>query len=376
VKNQALAENFLLTFRDKFGLTLRDMGAKFSRVLTYFTNKIRNLTMFKNLALFFTILVCGMASCTASFAAPIKVGLVLDKGGKDDKSFNSAAYKGATKAEQDLKIELKYVEATDTNAIENLHRAFARKNFDLVIGIGFAQAEAVKKVAAQFPSVKFAIVDGDITAPNVRSLLFADHEGSFLIGAAAALKSKDGKVGFIGGMDIPLIRRFHLGYEAGAKHINPKAQVVTNYVGVTNEAWNNPAKAKELALAQISQGADVIFVAAGASGSGVFDAVEEKKKFAIGVDSNQNWMKPGFILTSMMKRVDVAVYNTIQDMQNGKFTAGAVHYGIKDKGVDYALDDNNKKILTPDIAKKMDDLKTQITAGKIKVPDYYTQGKK
>jgi basic membrane protein A len=167
-----------------------------------------------------------------------------------------------------------------------------------------------------------------------------------------------------------------MGYEAGAKHINPKATVITNYIGVTGEAWNNPAKAKELALAQISQGADVIFVAAGASGSGVFDAVEEKKKLAIGVDSNQNWMKPGFILTSMMKRVDVAVYNTIEDTQNGKFTAGAVHYGIKDKGVDYALDDNNKKLLTPDLTKKLDELKTQITAGKIKVPDYYIQGKK
>ncbi len=332
--------------------------------------------MFKNLVLFFTILVSGIGSSAISLAAPLKVGLVLDKGGKDDKSFNSAAYEGASKAEKDLKIELKYVEATDTNAIENLHRAFARKNFDLVIGIGFAQAEAVKKVAAQFPNVKFAIVDGDIAAPNVRSLLFADHEGSFLVGAAAALKSKSGKLGFIGGMDIPLIRRFQMGYAAGAQHINPKATVTTNYIGVTGEAWNNPAKAKELALAQISQGADVIFVAAGASGSGVFDAVEEKKKLAIGVDSNQNWMKPGFILTSMMKRVDVAVYNTIQDTQNGKFTAGAVHYGIKDKGVDYALDDNNKKLLTPDILQKLDELKAQITAGKIKVPDYYTQGKK
>lgn len=328
--------------------------------------------MIKNLVLFFTILACGIAS----YAAPLKVGLVLDKGGKDDKSFNSAAYQGASKAEKELKIELKYVEATDSNAIENLHRAFARKNFDLVIGIGFAQTEAVKKVAAQFPNVKFAIVDGDITAPNVRSLLFADHEGSFLVGAAAALKSKSGKVGFIGGMDIPLIRRFQMGYEAGVKHINPKAQILTNYIGVTGEAWNNPAKAKELALAQISQGAEVIFVAAGASGSGVFDAVEEKKKLAIGVDSNQNWMKPGFILTSMMKRVDVAVFSTIQDAHNGKFTAGAANYGVKDKGVDYALDDNNKKLLTPDLTKKLDDLKTQITSGKIKVPDYYTQGKK
>lgn len=328
--------------------------------------------MFKSFIVLVTVLACG----NALFAAPLKVGLVLDKGGKDDKSFNSAAYQGATKAEKDLKIELKYVEATDTTAVENLHRAFARKNFDLVIGIGFAQTEAVKKVASQFPNVKFALVDGEITAPNVRSLLFEDHEGSFLVGAAAALKSKTGKVGFIGGMDIPLIRRFEMGYSAGVKHVNPKAQVITNYIGVTGEAWNNPAKAKELALAQISQGADVIFVAAGASGSGVFDAAEEKKVYGIGVDSNQNWMKPGSILTSMMKRVDIAVYNTIQDTQNGKFTSGVVRYGLKDKGVDYAMDSNNEKILTPDLTKKLEDLKSQIIAGKIKVPDFYKQGKK
>jgi len=328
--------------------------------------------MFKSFFIVMTVLTCA----TVSFAETLKVGLVLDKGGKDDKSFNSAAYLGATKAEKDLKIELKFVEATDTNAIENLHRAFARKNFDLVIGIGFAQTEAVKKVAAQYPKVKFALVDGELIAPNVRSLLFEDHEGSFLVGAAATLKSKSGKIGFIGGMDIPLIRRFQMGYEAGAKQINPKAEVITNYIGVTGEAWNNPAKAKELALAQISQGADVVFVAAGASGSGVFDAVEEKKKLAIGVDSNQNWMKPGFILTSMMKRVDIAVYNTIQDAQSGKFTSGVVRYGLKDKGVDYALDSHNEKLLTPDLTKKLEDLKAQISEGKIKVPDFYKQGKK
>ncbi|HEY8270808.1 MAG TPA: BMP family ABC transporter substrate-binding protein [Pseudobdellovibrionaceae bacterium] len=331
--------------------------------------------MLKNFIFSMTILICGSASFAISSTAPLKVGLVLDKGGKDDKSFNSAAYLGASKAEKELKIELKYVEATDTNALETLHRAFARKDFDLIIGVGFAQAEAVKKVAAQFPKIKFALVDGEITAPNVRSLLFEDHEGSFLVGSAAALKSKTGKIGFVGGMDIPLIRRFRLGYEAGAKQVNPKAQIITNFIGVTGEAWNNPAKAKELALAQISQGADVIFVAAGASGSGVFDAVEEKKKLAIGVDSNQNWLKPGFILTSMLKRVDSAVYNTIQDTQSGKYTAGAVHYGLKDKGVDYAMDNFNEKLLTPDLTAKLEGYKTQIIAGKIKVPDFYKQGK-
>ncbi len=327
--------------------------------------------MLRRLIFLLTTLVCQSA-----LAAPLKVGLVLDKGGKDDKSFNSAAYAGATKAEKELKIELKYVEASDVTALENLHRAFARKKFDLIIGIGFAQTEAIKKIAAQFPDVKFALVDGEVLAANVRSLLFEEHEGSFVVGALAAMKSKTAKVGFIGGMDIPLIRRFSLGYEAGAKFANPKATVVNNFIGVTGEAWNNPAKAKELALAQITSGVDVIFVAAGASGSGAFDAIEEKGKLAIGVDSNQNWMKPGAILTSMMKRVDVAVYNTIQDTQNNKFTSGVVRYGFKDKGVDYALDKNNEKLLTPDLIAKLEEIKSQILSGKIKVPDYYKQSKK
>lgn len=323
----------------------------------------------------FALMTIAVSLLNISFAQALKVGLVLDKGGKDDKSFNSAAYAGATKAAKELNIELKYVEATDNNAIETLHRSFARKNFDLIIGVGFAQTEAMKKIAAQFPQIKFAQVDGEINLSNMRSLLFEEHEGSFLVGAIAALKSKTSSVGFIGGMDIPLIRRFAMGFEAGAKHINPKIKVTTNFIGVTGEAWNNPAKAKELAVAQFGQKADVIFVAAGASGSGVFDAAEEKKVYAIGVDSNQNWMKPGVILTSMLKAVDVAVYDTIKMTQAGQFTAGTVRFGLKNKGVDYTFDQYNQKILTADIRQKTDELKKQIIAGTIKVPDYYLKGK-
>lgn len=324
----------------------------------------------KMMKCFLTFLL-SLLFCTVSFAQTIKVGLVLDKGGKDDKSFNSAAYQGALKAEKELKIDLKYVEATDTNAIENLHRAFARKNFDLVIGIGFAQTDAVKKVSAQFPKVKFAIVDGEVSAANVRSLLFEEHEGSFLVGALAAMASKANSVGFVGGMDIPLIRRFAMGYAAGAKYVNPKINAIENYVGVTGEAWNNPAKAKELALSQYAKGADVIFVAAGASNTGVFDAAEDKKKFAIGVDSNQNWIKPGTILTSMMKAVDVAVFETIKETQAGRFSAGIAHFGLQNKGVDYTVDKYNEKLITADMKKQLEEIKTKIIAGKIQVPDYY-----
>ena len=312
-----------------------------------------------------TILIAHTAT------AAIKVGLVLDKGGKDDKSFNSSAYEGAMRAQKEMGIELKYVEATDNNSLEVLHRNMAQKKYDLIIGIGFAQADAVKKVAALNPQTQFAIVDGDVTAPNVRALLFEEHEGSFLIGAAAAMKSKTGVVGFIGGMDIPLIRRFQKAYEAGVKYVNPKAKVITNYIGVTGEAWNNPAKAKEIALAQIGQKADVVFHAAGASGSGLFDAAAEKKVYAIGVDSNQNWMKPGVVLTSMLKRVDVAVFETIKQANEKKFASGVVRFGLKDSGVDWALDKNNESLWSAAEKAKLNDIKKLIVAKKVSVPDYY-----
>lgn len=300
-----------------------------------------------------------------------KVALVLDKGGKDDKSFNSSAYAGSVKAEKELGIELKYVEAVDNNSLETLHRNFAQKNYDLIIGVGFAQTDAIKKVAALFPKSHFAIVDGEITADNVRSLMFAEHEGSFLAGAAAAMKSKTGVIGFIGGMDIPLIRRFQKGYEAGAKLADRKIKVITNYVGVTGEAWNNPTKAKEMALSQIGQKADVIFHAAGASGLGVFDAAAEKKVYAIGVDSNQNELKPGVILTSMMKRVDNAVYDTIKQAKEGKYQAGVIYYGLKDNGVELAFDSHNEKLWNPAQKKLLQSMRQQIIKGDIKVPDYY-----
>jgi basic membrane protein A len=318
------------------------------------------------------LVAVGLGASSAA-RAEFKVGLVLDKGGKDDKSFNASAYRGAMQAKEQLKLFVKHVEATDDNSFEPLLRSFAQKKFDLIIAVGIGQGEAVKKVAAQFPQSRFAIVDAQVDAPNVRSLLFEEHEGSFLVGAVAALMSKSGKVGFIGGMDIPLIRRFELGYQAGAKRINPKVKIAANYVGVTPDAWNNPPKAKELALSQYSGGTDVIFHAAGASGNGLFDAAEEKKKFAIGVDSNQNWIKPGYVLTSMLKRVDIAVLMTCLDAANGAFTPGVKRYGLANQGVDYSLDEHNDKVLPADVRKKVEALKAEIIAGRIQVPDYYKQ---
>ncbi|MFZ9594675.1 MAG: BMP family lipoprotein [Bdellovibrionia bacterium] len=307
----------------------------------------------------------------SSAHATMRIGLVLDKGGKDDRSFNSAAYQGLMKIKKEFSILAKYVEATDDNAFEPHLRAFAQRGFDLIIAIGVSQVDAVAKVAQKFPNLHFAIVDGEVKGPNVKSLLFEEHQGSYLVGAIAALTSKTGKVGFIGGMDIPMIRRFELGYIHGAKAANPKIQITSNFIGVTGEAWNNPTKAKELAVTKYDSGVDVIFSAAGASGSGLFDAAEEKRKFAIGVDSNQNWVKPGLILTSMVKRVDEAVYSTCKEAIEGKFTSGSVRFGLQSKGVDYAVDSFNESLMPQSVRNQVELLKSKIVSGKIQVPDYY-----
>ncbi len=308
--------------------------------------------------------------------AELKVGLVLDSAGKDDKSFNSTAYDGMKRAEKELGIVAKTVEAPDPSSYETLQRAFADKKFDLIIAIGFLQLDAVKKNAARYPDQKFLLIDSDAQMPNVRSVMFEEQEGSYLVGALAAMHSKTGKIGFMGGMDVPLIRRFQLGYEAGAKKINPKIEILINYLGVTAEAWSNTPKAKELALAQYNRGADVIFVAAGNSGMGVFDAAEAQNKLAIGVDSNQDGIKPGHILTSMLKRGDEVVFDSIKLLKEGKLTPGLFRYGVKTKGVDYSVDSFNAKLVSADDRKKLEELRAGIISGKISVPDYYVIQKK
>lgn len=313
----------------------------------------------------------GLVLPSAGVAGEFKVGLVLDRGGKDDKSFNTLAFEGATRAKNQLGISLKVVEAPDDNAFEPQIRAFAQRGFNLILGIGFAQKEPITKMARQFPQVHFALVDAQVDAPNVRSLLFEEHEGAYLMGVIAALTSKTAKIGFVGGMDIPLLHRFSTAYEAGAKSVKPQTTVFINYVGISSEAWNNPPKAKELALSQYEMGADIVFAAAGASGLGVFDAAEDKQKFAIGVDANQDWVKPGLILTSMLKRVDEAIYAAIADAKAGRFTGGVQRFGLANKGVDYSVDQYNAKILTEPVRRRADQVKEDIVAGRITVPDYY-----
>ena len=322
--------------------------------------------------LFWSLLLSFFAVGTQ---ASIEVGLVLDKGGKDDKSFNASAYAGLVKAQKELGIRFKDVQATDNNAFEPLLRALASKKYDLIVAVGFAQTEALKKVAPQFPNKKFVIVDGQVEATNVKSAVFAEHEGSFLVGALAGLTTRTHHVGFLGGMDIPMIRRFEMGYRAGVQKTNPKAKITSNFIGISSEAWNNPARAKELALTQYKAGADIIFGAAGASNTGIFDAAEDRRLFAIGVDSNQNWVKPGRILTSMLKRVDVAVFDTCQEVIENRFQGGVKQFDLKNKGVDFALDEHNSKLLSPESIQKIENLKNEIIKGTLQVPDFYKQKK-
>lgn len=327
-------------------------------------------------SLVFTGPACHRASYGADDRSKVHVGIVFDIGGKDDRSFNAAAWEGVKRAAHDFPIVLRNVEPGTPSSIEPAMRAFAERGYDLIIGVGFAQAPIMETVAKDYPNLHFAIVDGVSQLPNVASLVFREHEGSYLVGMIAAKTTKTGTLGFVGGMDIPLIHRFETGYEEGARAVNPRIQIVQNYVGVTDAAWNNPGKGKELALAQIGKGADVIFTAAGNSGLGAFDAVEQAGKengrathFVIGVDSNQNGVKPGFVLTSMVKRVDNAVYQMVKEVVEGKFKGGFHLYGLQEDGVGYAMDDNNKDLIPPETIAEVEAAKKKIISGQIKVTD-------
>jgi basic membrane protein A len=350
----------------------------------------------KSLPIFvFTLLCASLLACTSespesrdqdasSIEDPsLKIALIMDKGGKDDKSFNAAAFRGAKRAVEEFNVQLKDVEATDTTSIEPALRTFAERDYDLIISVGFVQKGAVEKVSKEFPDSRFAIVDAEVKQDNVRSLMFSEHQGSFLAGALAAMKAKElkpkekVKVGFVGGMEIPLIKRFELGYKAGVKHVAKNAEIKVHYVGVTPSAWNNPTRAKELATAQLEDGVRVIFHASGASGAGVFDAVSKmENRFAIGVDSNQNDEKPGKILTSMLKRVDVAVFETIKSLEEGNYESGVHYYDLSQNGVGLAMDEHNKELVSDSMVSRLENLKQKIISGSIKVPDYYELNQK
>lgn len=323
--------------------------------------------------------------------AQVQVGLVFDAGGKFDKSFNQSAWEGATKAQKDLGIILKDAEPGDFSAVEEAMRAFASKGFDLVIGVGFANAGPIEKLAKEFPKVNFALIDSMVDPPNVASLVFEEHEGSFLVGMIGAIRSREingqRTIGFVGGMDIPLIRKFLAGYRQGARLIYPNINVVANFVGNTSSAWNDPAKAKEITKAQMQKGASVIYGAAGASANGLFDAIKEvngrgpclpvvknKKRmdncvYAIGVDANQNYIIPGQILTSMLKRVDVAVYNVIKDTHENNFKGGIHLFGLENNGVGFAVDQYNRRLVTKKMESIVNQYRQKIIDGDLIVAD-------
>ena len=264
-----------------------------------------------------------LTTTSTAAAADFKPAVIYDMGGKFDKSFNEGVWNGVEKFTKETGVEVMEFEVTNETQREQAMRRMAERGATIVLGVGFAQADAIAKVAADYPDKQFSIIDvGWLDAPNLRQYVFKEHEGSYLVGVAAALASKTDKVGFVGGMDIPLIRKFACGYVGGVKSVNGSAAVYQNMTGTTPSAWNDPAKGAELTRSQIDRGADVVYHAAGGTGVGVIQAAADAGKLAIGVDSNQNGMAPGSVLTSMLKRVDVAAYETFKDAMSGSFSSG------------------------------------------------------
>jgi len=315
--------------------------------------------------------VSAISFATMVQAADIKPAVIYDMGGKFDKSFNEGVYNGVKKFTDETGIEVMEFEVTNETQREQAMRRMAERGADIILGVGFAQADAIAKVAAEYPDKQFSIIDvGWLDAPNLRQYVFKEHEGSYLVGVAAALASDTGKVGFVGGMDITLIRKFACGYVGGVKAVNGSADVYQNMTGTTPSAWNDPAKGAELAKSQIDRGADVIYHAAGGTGLGVIQAAADAGKLAIGVDSNQNGLAPGSVLTSMLKRVDVAAYETFKDAMDGNFSSGVRSLGVAEGGVDWALDENNASLITADIKAAVEQARSDILSGKVTVHNY------
>ncbi|MEL6126304.1 MAG: BMP family ABC transporter substrate-binding protein [Pseudomonadota bacterium] len=323
-----------------------------------------------------TLVAAAAASlvAVAAYAEDIKPAVVYDLGGKFDQSFNQAAYTGAERFKEETGVAYRDFEIQNDAQREQALRRFARQGYDPIIAIGFSHGAAVDKVAAEFPDARFAIVDMVVDKPNVRSILFKEHEGSYLVGIMAAMASDTGKVGFVGGMDIPLIRKFACGYVGGVKSVNADAEVFQNMTGTDGSAWNNPTRGGELAKSQFSQGADVVYHAAGGTGVGVLQAAADEGKLGIGVDSNQNGMHPGSVLTSMLKRVDNAVFNTFSDAMNDSWSTGFNVNGLAENGVGFAMDDNNAELVSADMLAAVEAAAAAISAGEIEVHDYTSDG--
>src|SRR5271166_5222210 len=336
----------------------------------------RSVMFGRNSSIMTTALFAGGLFTSAAYAADVKPAIIYDLGHKFDASFNEGVFHGAEKFKKDSGVDYRDLEIQNDAEREQDLRKFAKAGYSPIMTVGFSWATALGKIADEFPNTKFGIIDSFVDKPNVQSMNFRADEGSFLVGVIAAETSKTGKVGFVGGMDIPLISAFECGYAQGVKYASGgKDEVIANMTGTTPAAWNDPVKGGELAKSQIDRGADIVYAAAGATGQGVLKAAADAGKFGIGVDSDQDYLFPGKVLTSMLKHVDVATYKSFMDAKNGTWKPGIQALGLKEGGVDYALDDYNKSLITPDVKAKADAAKADIISGKIQVHDYMSDNK-
>jgi basic membrane protein A len=318
-------------------------------------------------------LAACFAACTLLLPAMAKdfsPAIIYALGGKFDRSFNQSASIGAERFKRETGIAFREFEITNAVQPEQIMTQLARRGATIIVAVGFPQASAVEKVAREFPDVKFTIIDGTVDLPNVQSVNYREQESSFLCGMLAAMASKTGKIGFVGGMDIPLIRKFALGYRAGAQYVNPDIEVFENMTGTTPAAWADPTKGAELARSQFGRGADVVFQASGGSGIGVMQAARDEGKLSIGSDSNQNYLHPGSVLTCAIKRVDVAVYRAFMDAKNGTWKAGTLRLGLAEDGLGWALDEYNRALISPEMERRVEAARADIVSGKLKVPEY------
>ncbi len=298
---------------------------------------------------------------------------MFDVGGRGDKSFNDQAYAGLARARRELGIVFRTLETGEGADREAAMRQLAAGDAQLVFGVGFLFTDDIRKLAQEFPDKKFACIDytvnpRDTLPPNLVALKFKEEEGSYLVGALAGLLTRTGKVGFVGGMQIPLIKKFEAGCVAGVRAVNPRARVIVKYAGTTGAAFKDPTKGKELALAEYNQGADIIYHASGSTGLGVFEAAREKGRLVIGVDSDQYDEAPGHVLTSMVKRVDVAVFDTIRGLLDGHWSSGVKVFGLAEDGVTWVYDDRNKALIPDAVKATVDSLRSEIVAGRITAP--------
>lgn len=327
--------------------------------------------MRKVIVFLLTSFLAAMLSAGLAQDKPIKVAMVTSESGLGDRSFNDMMLQGMEKAKADFGIEYSVIQPRSISEFKStLVRAASSKGFDIIIGSSFDMIDPMKEVAALFPDQKFGLVDvgPDPVAPNVESTVTKDWEGSFLVGAIAAEESKTGTIGFVGGKDIPIIHRFFVGYYYGAKTMNPDINVLESYSGT----FTDPATGKEYTLALVDQGSDINFAVAGATSAGVIDAAKSSGTYAIGVDSNQNYLAPGSVLTSMVKRVDTQAYDMIEDVVEGTFEGGTVtDYGLKEGGVDFAMDEYNQGLISDEVLAKANELREKVISGEIVVPNYF-----